>query len=105
MIDAQQALRTTFAQPIELEVIIEPVFNAENVLARQTLSDELHPIRILSTRVTHIADTTEIVASVSAANLNRAMRQTELRTDCTCRGFRRASDVEYRGGNRRLNPI
>ena len=77
VIVAQQALKATFDQPIELEVIVEPVFNAENALANQVLSDALRPIRVLNTEVAHNGDEIEVTAIVSAANLNRARQQTE----------------------------
>ena len=77
VITAQQALRATIDQPIELEVIIEPIFDAENLIARQVLTDTLRPILVLSTVVTHNGDATEVTAVVSPSMLDNAQQQTE----------------------------
>jgi uncharacterized hydrophobic protein (TIGR00271 family) len=77
---ARQALERSLEQPVNLEVIIEPFFNADEILIRQTLADLIPDIRSI---LVAPGDPTEIEVTLPAADfplseLQIAQAQAEL---------------------------
>ncbi|MBZ0300665.1 MAG: TIGR00341 family protein [Anaerolineae bacterium] len=96
VIAAQQALQETLSQPVNLDVIIEPFYNAETLVAQETLNAALRSVPLVDTQVSRDDSGGLIItAIVSPDDLTRAQNQLAAVQAALNRAFNSAVTLQF----------